>query len=131
MSAAGSSYCVETCAELGSSVWHRGTGCAVDTSGVGAAVDRAADGDVILWEAGTNLVQTWSVAGMIVNKAITLECADVVSMCTIDAQASNSDRRRVLQDNHGTDESSNYIGIKFTGGYTVSERRKKFRYTLQ
>ena len=97
----------------------------VDTSGVRAAVDGAANGDVILWDKGTNLAQTWSINGMHVDKAITLECTDVVALCTIDAQANNGDRRRVLRDNHGTYSSSNYIGIKFRGGFTVRERRRK------
>jgi hypothetical protein len=91
---------------------------AIATSGIKAAVDAAAAGDVILWNKGTNLDQTWSADGMVVDKAITLECTDVISMCTIDAQASGSAPRRALKDAHGTDESSNYIGIKFTRGYT-------------
>jgi len=95
--------------------------CAISTSGVRNAVDTAVEGDVVLWERGDTLDQTWSgESGWEITKAITLRCSDVVEKCEIDAKASESDGRRVLLDTHGNEESSFYDGLIFRGGYTVS-----------
>ena len=122
MSVPGSSSCT-TCEELNSSVWHEGTGCAVATSGIRAAVDAAAAGAVTLWEAGTGvLAQTWHRNGwgyssgeFFRGKAGTLQCTDVVAKCTIDAQATSSDGRRVL---YVRDADGVYLtGLIIRGGY--------------
>jgi hypothetical protein len=100
----------------------------VATSGVRAAVDAAAAGAVTLWEAGTGvLAQTWTSAGwgsssgkFFRGKAGTLLCTDVVAKCTIDAQVSSSDVRRVLmvQDANGV-----YLtGLIIRGGYAGVSR---------
>jgi hypothetical protein len=97
------------------------------TSGVSAAVDAAAAGAVTLWEASTGvLAQTWSswgwghysVGGFFYGKAGTLQCTDVVAKCTIDAQASSSDERRVLV--VGGADGVFLTGLIIRGGYTVS-----------
>jgi hypothetical protein len=98
---------------------------AVATSGVRAAVDAAAAGAVTLWEAGTGvLAQTWENYGwgrssgeFFYGKAGTLQCTDVVAKCTIDAQATSSDKRVVLwvQDADGV-----YLtGLIVRGGYVL------------
>jgi hypothetical protein len=99
VSVPGSSSCT-TCEELNSSV-KAGTGCVVATSGVRAAVDAAPAGAVTLWEASTGvLAQTWSgTHGWFIfrDSSGTLQCTDVDIKCTIDAQATSSDERRVLR----------------------------------
>ena len=127
VSVPGSSSCT-TCEELNSSV-KAGTGCVVATSGVRAAVDAAAAGAVTLWEAGTGvLAQTWSgVSGwgassgeFFYGKAGTLQCTDVVAKCTIDAQATSSDERRVLW---VTRADGVYLtGLVVRGGYQSVSR---------
>ena len=103
MSVPGSSSCT-TCAELDTSVWSPElamTGCPFATSGIRAAVDAAAAGAVTLWEASTGvLAQTWSDSqGWYIfrDSSGTLQCTDVDIKCTIDAQATSSDERRVLK----------------------------------
>ena len=74
------------------------------TSQVRSAVDAAAPSAVTLWGAKTGvLAQTWASDGwgsssgeFFWGKAGTLQCTDVVAKCTIDAQATSSDYRRVL-----------------------------------
>jgi hypothetical protein len=101
---------------------------AVATSGVRAAVDAAAAGAVTLWEAGTGvLAQTWSggggwgwPSGFFYGKAGTLQCTDVVAKCTIDAQATSSDERRVL---YVGDADGVYLtGLVVRGGYRSVSR---------
>ena len=75
----------------------------VNTDGVRNGIETGSAGNVVLWNSSEPLLQTWNTEWMQVTVAITLECTDVVAMCTIDAKASNSDRRRVLQDTHGHD----------------------------
>ena len=104
------------------------TGCGVATSGVRAAVDAAAAGAVTLWEAGTGvLAQTWASSGwgdssgeFFYGKAGTLQCTDVVAKCTIDAQATSSDERRVL---YVMDADGVYLtGLVVRGGYRTVSR---------
>ena len=128
MSVPGSSSCT-TCEELDSSV-KAGTGCVVPTSGVRAAVDAAAAGAVTLWEAGTGvLAQTWSgrfgggndSGEFFYGKAGTLQCTDVVAKCTIDAQATSSDERRVL---YVYEANGVYLtGLIVRGGFSYSVSR--------
>ena len=49
--------------------------------------------------------------------AITIECSDVMTKCVIDAKASSSSERRVLNDVHGNDGILLYIGLIIQGGY--------------
>jgi hypothetical protein len=102
---------------------------AVATSGIRAAVDAAAAGAVTLWEAGTGvLAQTWSgVLGwgdssgeFFRGKAGTLQCTDVVAKCTIDAQASSSDVRRVLYVKNA--DGVYLTGLIVRGGYREVSR---------
>ena len=115
----GSSSCT-TCDELVTSVWHRGTGCAVTTSLVRAAVDGAVNGDVVDWEAGTGkLVQNYSdVSGWLIKMPITLQCTDVVAKCIIDAQANRCDPRSVLSID--TVEGVFLTGLVIMGGFPDS-----------
>jgi hypothetical protein len=98
------------------------TGCPFPTSGIRAAVDAAAVGAVTTWEAGTGvLAQTWARSGwgdgggFFSYKAGTLQCTDVVTKCTIDAQASSSDERRVLT--VGEANGVYLTGLVIRGGY--------------
>ena len=83
-------------------------------------MDAAADGALILWEAETGeLAQTWASYGWDIfkEKAGTLQCTDVVTKCTIDAQ---SDwvwgiKRRVLSVYRA--DGVYLTGLVITGGY--------------
>jgi hypothetical protein len=108
------------------------------TSEIRAAVNAAAAGAVTSWEAGTGvLAQTFSVVKgwgwedneFFNSKAGTLQCTDVVTKCTIDAQASSSDERRVLSvknadfdiawDGSFLGDGVFLIGLVIRGGYMV------------
>ncbi|GMH48343.1 hypothetical protein TrRE_jg8423 [Triparma retinervis] len=125
----GSSSCT-TCEELGTSVWHRGTGCAVTTSLVRAAVDGAVDGDVVDWEAGTGkLVQDFSDDwGWLIKMPITLQCTDMVAKCIIDAQANICESRSVLGIENV--EGVFLTGLVIMGGYPDSIRVAKSIVTI-
>jgi syndecan 4 len=99
--------------------------CPVETSGVREAVDAAADGDVVLWQAGDTLAQTFTdEMGWVIKKGITLRCTDLDTKCTIDAQADSSSRRKVLMVYTGNDHAVHLIGLQITGGY-VRERSER------
>jgi hypothetical protein len=89
----------------------------VDTSGVVAAVDEAASGAVVIWKEDTGtLVQNFASGGWYIfrYKSATLQCADVMARCTLDAQASSSDQRRILILNYAT---AYLTGLVIRGGY--------------
>jgi hypothetical protein len=127
MSATSAATSAATCieCEAGKTSTAGSSSCSgVNTTDIRAAVDAAAYGTVTIWEAGTGvLAQTWStVSGwgassgeFFYGKAGTLQCTDVVTKCTIDAQGEFSAQRRVLsvQDAYGV-----YLtGLVIKGGY--------------
>ena len=96
---------------------------AVITSEIKEAVNNAAKGDVIMWAAGTgDLMQKWNSDGWQINKEISLICSDLETRCTIDADASNSDERRVMIIT-STEGEVKMEGIELKNGYKVSTRR--------
>ena len=98
---------------------------AVDTSEIRDTVNNAAKGDIIMWAAGTgDLMQTWSSSGgWQINKEISLICSDLEARCTINADASSSDQRRVMKIVTSTEGEVKIEGIVLQNGYTVSIRR--------
>jgi hypothetical protein len=136
VSVVGSPSCT-TCELLDPTVWYRGTGCAVTTSGIKDAVQTNGYGidwkeTVIIWQSGTGtLIQCTRELGFSTTVSAnspdieggwnsikcSLQCTDVVEKCTIDAQGSSSEQRRVL------DMGSSGVvltGLVIRGGYHVS-----------
>tara|TARA_B110000208_G_scaffold79888_1_gene102079 strand:+ start:111 stop:824 length:714 start_codon:yes stop_codon:yes gene_type:complete len=90
---------------------------AIPTDEVRAAVDDADYEAFVLWAALTGtLVQDFSDEdGWRIERPITLQCTDVDIKCTLDAQASSSDERRVLWV-EGADGVF-LVGLIIRGGY--------------
>ena len=91
---------------------------AIPTDEVRAAVDGADYEAFVLWAALTGtLVQDFSdELGWKIERPITLQCTDVDIKCTLDAQASSSDERRVLRVD-GADGVF-LVGLIISGGWT-------------